>query len=181
MKAIAKASRIGRRVRQLVGSRYRLSLLRIQFPGLEIQGKVQIAAGCDIYLGAGSRMILDNVAITRDVTLTTAPGATLEVRADIIGRGSILVARERITIGSGSKVAEYVTVRDANHDHTSPLDQRHFATAPVSVGRDVWLAAKCTVLAGVSVGDGATVGAGAVVTRDVPPGRTAVGVPARSL
>jgi acetyltransferase-like isoleucine patch superfamily enzyme len=49
----------------------------------------------------------------------------------------------------------------------------------VVIGRDVWLGARVVVVAGVTIGDGCVVGAGAVVTRDLPPGAMAAGVPAR--
>jgi acetyltransferase-like isoleucine patch superfamily enzyme len=49
----------------------------------------------------------------------------------------------------------------------------------VHVGRDVWIGGHSTVLSGVRIGDGAVVGAGSVVTKDIPPFSIAVGVPAR--
>jgi acetyltransferase-like isoleucine patch superfamily enzyme len=49
----------------------------------------------------------------------------------------------------------------------------------VSIGNDVWLASGCTILSGVSVGDGAIVAARAVVARDVPPYAIVAGNPAR--
>ena len=50
----------------------------------------------------------------------------------------------------------------------------------VFIGHDVWIGHAVTVLPGVTVGDGAVIAAGAVVTRDVPPGETVLGMPARS-
>lgn len=49
------------------------------------------------------------------------------------------------------------------------------------IGNDVVIGAGAQILPGVSVGDGATVGAGAVVTKDVPPGATVMGVPAKTI
>jgi maltose O-acetyltransferase len=52
-------------------------------------------------------------------------------------------------------------------------------TAPITVGDDVWLGSGVIVLAGVNIGDRSTVGAGAVVTEDVPPDTLALGMPAK--
>nr|WP_278786194.1 DapH/DapD/GlmU-related protein [Actinomyces urogenitalis] len=54
-------------------------------------------------------------------------------------------------------------------------------TDPVTVGNDVFIGQHAVVLGGVTIGTGATIGAGAVVTHDVPPHTTVVGVPARPL
>ena len=52
---------------------------------------------------------------------------------------------------------------------------------PVTIGNNVWLGANVTVLAGVSIGDNAVIGAGSVVTRSIPANVVAVGVPCRVL
>ncbi|TXN42681.1 CatB-related O-acetyltransferase [Methylobacterium sp. WL7] len=51
----------------------------------------------------------------------------------------------------------------------------------VSIGNDVWLGANCTILSGVSIGDGAVIGAHAVISKDVPPYAIAVGNPAQTI
>lgn len=56
---------------------------------------------------------------------------------------------------------------------------REYRTGEVVIGRDVMIGANSTILPGVSIGDGAVVGAGALVNRDVPPGVMVAGVPAR--
>jgi len=115
------------------------------------------------------------------VTLIAGVSACLKVDADFIGKNSTVVARELIVIGEGSKLAENVVVRDGNHDHSVPLRAMKFTQSPIVIGHDVWLGASSVVLSGVSVGDGATVAAGAVVTRPVRAGCTVAGVPAREL
>ena len=60
------------------------------------------------------------------------------------------------------------------------LARKHRDSEVVTLGDDVTLGARCVVLCAL-IGDGATVGAGAVVTRDVPPGVTVIGNPARPL
>lgn len=131
--------------------------------------------------GAGSVVVVEDCVLARGVTLATAPGAELVVRADYVGPGAMIVARSRVVIGPGTKIAEHVTIRDANHDRRVPLREKAFVSAPVEIGADVWVGCKATILSGVVIGDGATIAAGAVVTRDVAPGQTVAGVPALPL
>ena len=50
---------------------------------------------------------------------------------------------------------------------------------PIAIGANVWIGSGAIILPGVTIGDDAIIGAGSVVTRDVPPGGTAFGNPAR--
>jgi acetyltransferase-like isoleucine patch superfamily enzyme len=61
------------------------------------------------------------------------------------------------------------------------INQQPLVSAPVQIGRDAWLGAHVCVLKGVTIGDGAIIGAGAIVTKDVQPGPKMVGVPARQI
>ena len=70
------------------------------------------------------------------------------------------------------------------HDDARRMDatlpgQADGTVAPVTLKRGCYLGAGCLILPGVTIGERAVVGAGAVVTRDVPPGKIALGVPAR--
>ena len=91
----------------------------------------------------------------------------------------VLDAHDRITIGRNCLFALRVTVSTATHDYNvTPINSRT-VTRPVVIGDDVWLGVGATILPGVTVGDGAVIGAHALVTRDVPPRAIVVGVPAR--
>ncbi|TJV17705.1 MAG: CatB-related O-acetyltransferase [Mesorhizobium sp.] len=52
---------------------------------------------------------------------------------------------------------------------------------PITVGHDVWIGARCIILAGVTIGNGAVIGAGSIITRDIAPYAIAVGNPARTI
>ena len=65
-----------------------------------------------------------------------------------------------------------------NHN-ADPEKRANLIPAPIHIGNKVWLGANVTVLPGVTIGDGAIIAAGAVVTKDVPAGAVAAGVPAR--
>ena len=85
-----------------------------------------------------------------------------------------------VTFGNNVFVAPGCGFYTAGH----PLDaERRNAgleyALPIRVGNDVWIGAHVCVLPGVTIGDGAVIGAGSVVTRDVPPGVLAVGNPCR--
>jgi galactoside O-acetyltransferase len=58
-------------------------------------------------------------------------------------------------------------------------DWKHVGMAPVKIGNDVWIAPKCIILKGVSIGDAAVIAAGSVVTKDVPPRTIVAGNPAK--
>ncbi|MDO5644510.1 MAG: DapH/DapD/GlmU-related protein [Dermabacter sp.] len=85
-----------------------------------------------------------------------------------------------ITLGEGALLGHNVVLATMGHDER-PDRRADLITAPVSIGKRAWLAANVTVLPGVSIGDDAIIGAGSLVTRDVPAGMIAVGSPARVL
>lgn len=87
-----------------------------------------------------------------------------------------------LTIGDNVRIATGVVLITSEHgfaDPATPIRLQESKLEPITIGDDVWLGARVTVLAGVSIGSGAVVGAGAVVTRSLPPGAVAYGVPAR--
>jgi acetyltransferase-like isoleucine patch superfamily enzyme len=79
----------------------------------------------------------------------------------------------------------YITagVQFVTHDGGSLILRREYPdlewTAPISVGNDVYIGMRTMLMPGVTVGDRCVIGAGSVVTRDIPPNSVAVGVPAR--
>ena len=83
-----------------------------------------------------------------------------------------------IFIGDGSLIGHNVVLATLNHA-IPPEDRSSMLPAPIRIGRHVWIGANATVLPGVTIGDGAIIAAGAVVTRDVPENAIVGGVPAR--
>ena len=84
-----------------------------------------------------------------------------------------------MTVGEHCTLSWDVTVTDSDF-HALVVDGvEQPADGPVRIGDRVWIGTRAVVLKGVTIGDGAVVAAGAVVTRDVPAGAVVAGVPAR--
>ncbi|HEY6359328.1 MAG TPA: sugar O-acetyltransferase [Vicinamibacterales bacterium] len=85
-----------------------------------------------------------------------------------------------VTIGERTQIGPGVQILAADHPRDPALRASGLEFArPVRIGRNVWIGAGAIILPGVSIDDDALVGAGSVVTRDVPAGATAFGNPAR--
>jgi acetyltransferase-like isoleucine patch superfamily enzyme len=95
--------------------------------------------------------------------------------------GALIYGHGGVTIGEGALLAMHCRILSSNHTVApagTPIRSQPDVLLPTKIGRDVWLGAGVTVLGGVTLGDGCIVGAGAVVTKDLPPGAIAHGVPA---
>jgi maltose O-acetyltransferase len=90
--------------------------------------------------------------------------------------------RAHIEIGPGAGIATDVMLCTSTHD-MGPEHKRWgtYRTAPISVGAGAWVGIRAVVLPGVTIGDGAVVAAGAVVTGDVEPNTVYAGIPAKRI
>jgi len=93
----------------------------------------------------------------------------------------LVFAASLIKIGRDCMIAPYAYLVDSNHGikKGTPMRAQQMTAKPIIIGNDVWIGAGARVLAGVTIGDGAIVAAGAVVTKDVPPYAIVGGVPAK--
>lgn len=103
----------------------------------------------------------------------------LTVGADSwIGEDVWILNLEPVTIGSNTCISQDVLLCTGSHDRHSPTFE--FDNAPITIGDSVWVAARATVLRGVRIADGATIGATALVHRDVAAGATVLAAPAET-
>lgn len=106
-------------------------------------------------------------------------GGRIEVGAlTFINYGVSITARYLVQIGAQCHIAPFVSVSD-NDEHCIEDKYQLPLSSAVIIEDRAWLGTKATVLKGVRIGHDAVVGAGAVVTRDVPPRSVVTGVPAR--
>lgn len=87
---------------------------------------------------------------------------------------------KEVHIGDNVMIGPNTTITTVGHPLSTKGRRNHLAKGEeIRIGNDVWLGANVTVLPGVSIGDNVVVGAGAVVTKDIPDNSLALGVPAR--
>ncbi|OZF04153.1 MULTISPECIES: DapH/DapD/GlmU-related protein [Nocardiaceae] len=104
----------------------------------------------------------------------------LSIGADSwVGEDVWILNLEPVTIGANTCISQGVLLCTGSHDRRSPTFE--FDNAPIIVGSSVWIAARATVLRGVTIGDDATVGATALVTRDVLPGAVVLAPPSADM
>jgi acetyltransferase-like isoleucine patch superfamily enzyme len=132
-------------------------------------------------IGKGSVEIGDGCELSSGVVLHPY-GGSIKLASDVfLGPQSIIYGHGGVEIGEHTLVA--MQCRILSSEHTVPEQGAIIRHKPdvlkaTRIGRDVWLGAGVTVLGGVSIGDGCVVGAGSVVTKSLPPGSVAMGVPA---
>jgi maltose O-acetyltransferase len=108
-------------------------------------------------------------------------GYNIRLGADVfLNFNCVILDVVEVTIGAGTQIGPAVQLYTADH----PRDRGERRTGaefgrPILIGRNVWIGGGAIILPGVTLGDDAVIGAGSVVTRDVPAGATARGNPAR--
>lgn len=150
--------------------------------GLSFKGRCVLAAGCRLRIDEGGSITLGQGVHLEERVLLQAHGQ-IEIGGGVFAnRDVMIVAFERIEIGTDTRIGERVSIRD--HDHRFdkpelPLKDQGYSVQPVRIGQNCWIGCNSVVLKGVTIGDHAVVGAGSVVTRDVPAWAVVAGVPAR--
>ena len=153
-----------------------------QWRGARLSGKVRIGPRCLCTRPRGIELG-NRVTLEADVWFKiVSPEARLKI-GDLafLGRNCTLDVLAEVTIGDHTLFGPGCLVVDHNHGMASEHDMamQLCKAKPIRIGRDVWCGAYVVVLPGVTIGDGAVIGAHAVVTKDIPSRAIAVGNPAR--
>jgi maltose O-acetyltransferase len=132
----------------------------------------------------GTMRIGDRVQLVGTVAsleLGCDEGATLEIGSrTFINYGTSISAYESVRIGQGCLIGTHCLIIDNEFHRLEPHRRlERPASRPVVIEANVWLGARVIVLPGVTIGAGSAVGAGSVVTKDIPGNCVAAGVPAR--
>lgn len=122
-----------------------------------VKGNFKLACGCKVVVG---------------------PEGHLDLKGGVgINNYGNLACFERITIGRNAHIGPEVLIRDSDSHSTGEGGRP--PTQPVTIGDHVWIGLRAIILKGVTIGDGAVVAAGSIVTKDVAPHTLVGGNPAR--
>src|SRR6266536_4178757 len=98
-------------------------------------------------------------------------------KGTVINHGCLLYTTGGLVIGENVSISAGAWLVTGTHDMNDPLFPDRYM--PITIGNYAWIGTRATILAGVTIGEGAVIMAGAVVTRDVPPYAVVGGIPAR--
>jgi len=181
---VETGARLGRRVR--CGGPVTIGADAIIGDDVALNGEVKIGRGAHIEKHVtlhGNVVIGEGSVIGAFSILSTLPKGQLAIGRDVyVNAFSVIGAAERVEIADHCIFAAYVQITDATHqiEDVSVLTKHApIRSDPVHIGENVWLGSGAMVTMGVSIGQGAVIGAKALVTRDVPAMSVAYGVPAR--
>jgi acetyltransferase-like isoleucine patch superfamily enzyme len=140
--------------------------------------KLASKKGCPIHIG-------DNVSIEKGVVMSTSESGKISMGNNVyIGEYSILTSNKEIEIGNNVLISPHNDIVDFNHiykDISRPVNEQGISAKKITIEEDVWIGSGCKILMGVTIGKGAVVGAGSIVTKDISPCHVVVGNPAKTI
>ena len=134
-------------------------------------GRKGIEFGDNISINAGSQFVVGSRGYIKMGT------------GSHVSRNSVLAGAGGIEVGDHCKISSGVMIYTVTYDREKEKLLRNSPSKhlPVRIGDDVHIGANASILPGVTIGNNAVIGAGAVVTKDVAPGDTVIGVPAKAI
>jgi acetyltransferase-like isoleucine patch superfamily enzyme len=150
------------------------------------RGFIFMDRGVELYARKGyGRLILGRwIHLGVDTALRCHEGTLSLGDKSVLARDVSINCYLDVEIGDSALIADTVYISDFDHNFTNltiPIKDQGISKSRVRIERDVWLGTKVTVCSGVLIGEGAVVGANAVVTGDLPAYAVAVGAPARMI
>jgi len=144
---------------------------------VRLYGRIYFRSGGDVKFGVGVCLVGNVVPIE----IVSLKGSNISIGDHtFINYGTSITAYQQVRIGRHCLLGHHVRILDKN-EHG--IKERNVAppAAPIVIEDNVWIGSHTIILPGVSIGSNSAIGAGSVVTRDVPANCLAVGNPARVL
>jgi len=153
--------------------------------------RISLAAGVELGPGSALRANTDSspgitigerTSLKDGVVLNANAGHVRVGASSWIGPYCVVYGNGGVEIGDHVMVAAHTMITSVGHEYGRldvPMAEQPLVLGTVRIEDDVWIGAHCTILPGVTIGRGAIVAAGSVVTRDVPAAAIVGGAPAR--
>ncbi|HEY6722253.1 MAG TPA: DapH/DapD/GlmU-related protein [Burkholderiales bacterium] len=168
---------------RLRGSRVSLRAYLKKPQAIRVGRRTKVHVGATLDASGGAGIVLgDGVTINRFAMVQGSNGGVRIGAGSEINNYSIVNGAGGVTIGRNVLVGPHVSIISYEHrfeDPAADIKSQPYRYAPVTIGDGAWIGAGAIVLAGVSLGAGSVVAAGAVVTKSCPAGSVLAGVPAR--
>ena len=133
------------------------------------------------FIEIGDQCVVNaNAAIQGNVKI--GDRTRIQMNTLIVGYGEAGDPSGQVTIGKDVLIAPNCMILAGNHGFEDPdilINRQPIMRKPIVIEDNVWIAGRCNITAGVTIGHGSVIGAGSVVTKDIPPMSVAVGVPAK--
>ncbi len=144
------------------------------------RGRLCSVKGVVIFKNRGSTTLGDEVTFHSHIQptyISVHKGAELRIgERSFINFGANISVSKRVIIGDNVQIGPYLLLYDSDFHSSS---QGATKSGDVIIEDNVWIASRCTILKGVTIGAGSVVCSGAIVTKDVPAGVVVGGVPAK--
>lgn len=126
------------------------------------------------------KLIVDSAIIANGSRISIDKDATLIIgKNTFINENTRIMASSKIEIGKNCNVSWDVNIIDSDRHDIFINNQKQTKTEPITIGNNVWIGSRTSILKGVRIGDGAIIGAGSIVVKDVPSNTMVAGVPAK--
>jgi acetyltransferase-like isoleucine patch superfamily enzyme len=143
----------------------------------------EISPHCTLSTEQGGSIELGDHVLIRPYAQLLTYGGNIRIGSNsIINQFSILYGHGGLIIGESVLIAAHCVLIPANHRYNCtdmPICEQGETRKGINIENDVWIGTNVTILDGVNIGTGSVIGAGSVVTKDIPSYSVAVGNPAR--
>ena len=146
-------------------------IYRIKFgKSVSFSGIPKFVSHMQIYVKSGKVKTGKCFTMKQGVYIAAINGGNISIGDNVsINRNSILVCHDTISIGDNCAIGPNVVFYDHDHKFGENGLEEGFKTAPIVVEQNCWIGAGVTILRGTHIGEGAVIGAGCVVSGDIPP------------
>lgn len=141
-----------------------------QVKGSRIETRLKIESGAKMIVRDSFEMLAGSYVVV-------VSGGKLIINSGFINENVQIICKGTIEIGKGCAIGRDVVIRSFD-GHTIEQDGYEIAQ-PIKIGDDVWIGQRAQILKGVTIGDGAIIAAGAIVTHDIPANTLVAGIPAK--